>query len=513
MPAPGSSARGSVRVSLGLSFAHRYCVMLLRLLMLVVLARLLTPAEYGTFVAAAGFVELGGRLVDMGVTQYLVRERELTIAARRGALGLSLAAAAGVIALTLGVCLLAPHGWLDPGLRRILAILALIFLFEPFGLVAAAILQREMRFGLLCWAGLTEAVALFATAVPLAAAGFGPYSLALAQLAQVAAATILLCAMRPPVRPSLSGWREIFRLGWLWVAIQGTTKAGQALSTGLIVGMIGFGAGGLLSRAQSIVQMFDRALMDAINPVVLPVIAERQRAGADLASAYLHQVTYMAAVAWPFFSAVSILLAEPLVLLMLGPAWISAVPAVRILALAGLLLPVGAFHLPYFVSLGLLGRWLPMEAALQAAKLALLLPAGLVSLEAACTVLAAEALVRAVLVERLMRSHLGYAACDLVRALATGLAPTAACLAGAVLALHILGGPGAAPWLSLLVAAAGGGMLWLLALAVARHPLMDEVTRLWRALQPILRERRRAQPSAVHDATDARRTAFPSSRF
>src|SRR5689334_21622162 len=96
---------GSVSGPLALSFAKQYSVMLFRLSIFFVLARLLTPRDYGIFASSQACIGLCGTLVDMGMSQFLIRVRVLTLAIRRTALGLSLAAAALVMSVVLGACL------------------------------------------------------------------------------------------------------------------------------------------------------------------------------------------------------------------------------------------------------------------------------------------------------------------------------------------------------------------------------------------------------------------------
>ena len=52
-------------------------------------------------------------------------------------------------------------------------------------------------------------------------------------------------------------------------------QAGEAASRLLVGSVMGLGPLGLLTRAQGVVQIFDKALLDAVSPVVLPALAAR----------------------------------------------------------------------------------------------------------------------------------------------------------------------------------------------------------------------------------------------
>lgn len=488
--APGGA---SARRSLLLSFAHRYSVMLLRLLMLMVLARLLTPLEYGVIAVAIAVIGIGATLADMGLMQYLIRAEDQSPELRGGALGLGLAIGALITAGTVGACAIAPAAWFGDELRETLLVLSLTFLIQPFATVAGASLRREMRFGTLYWVGIAEEAALVGVAVGLALLGMGPVGLAWAHVAQVTTGAIALALVVPPVRPVLRRWGAIFRFGRVWTAIGALGEIGDALSRLAIGSLLGLGAAGLLSRAETVLQMFDRALTDAIQPVVLPALAKKRRADADLAPVYLRQVAYLSVLAWPFFGAVAFLLAAPLVTVLLGSGWAEAIPAARIVALAGVFLPVGALVGPYFVALDATGRWLPLQLALQSGKVVLVAAGACVSLELACAALVAAAAGKAALAGWLLHRCMDYRARDLLRVLGWSLVPTAACLAGAAGGLVLVDDAGAPPLVLLIAAAAAGAIPWLMAVLLVRHPLADEARR---AAQEVTRRLRRRMPAA-----------------
>lgn len=472
---PPDMPRGSPRRSLALSFLEKNGALIIRIASLAVLARLLPPAEFGIFAAASAAVALGAVLSDIGAQQYLIRAPELTLRAQRAALGLSLGVACLVVSAILAICVFAPEGWLLPEFRWTAALLCLGFLIEPFNAVATATLQRELRFGPLLAAGLVRNFAQAVAAIGLAAAGFGAPSLALAGIVEVLAAAIVLHRVRPLLRPSREGWGEVFAFGWQWAALFGLRHAGQALSQLMVSLMLGFAGVGLFSRALSIVSLFDRVVMSAIWPVVLPVAAEHRRQGRDLAPLYLRQIAYLSVVAWPFFAIVAVL-AEPLVRIVLGPTWLETVGPVRILALGGIALPFLATTAPYFAALDMVGRVLPVQATVQALRVVLVAAGAYVSLELACAALVLTEAAAAWGVQRVLRPALGYETRDLLRALALGLLPVAACVAGAALALH-QAGP-VPPVAAVAIAFAAGAPLWLVALLLVRHPLAQEVRRL-----------------------------------
>ena len=473
-PLPGRAP--DARRALLLSFVQRYTVLALRVVMLVVLARLLTPRDFGIFAAAAAIIAAGNVVTDMGAKQSLIGGAAPAATFAGGALGLGLATSCVAAVAVNGAALLfvlpSPSG---AALRMSLLALSAAFFLQPFASVAAALLMRELRFGVVSLAAIAGGAVQAVTTIYLAWAGFGPVGLAWGTVAELAATALVLCAIVPPPVPSTAHWRALLGSGGRWTLIQAAGRVGDLLVRLTVGAALGFGALGLFTRAQTIVQLFDRALTDGVKPVILPALSDRHRAGREVASIYRRQVVALAAFAWPFFAAVALLLAEPLVRLVLGPRWLAAVPAVRVLAAGGLFLPFVTGVSSYFAALDALGAWLPVALLLQVARLALVFAGARVSLEAACAGLAATIAIEAVAAERSLRRLLGYRGGDFLRALRVSLAPTAAALAGAAGALLALRGHDAGPAARLAAAGGAGGVLWLLVVLGSRHPLRGEI--------------------------------------
>ena len=181
----------SARRSLLLSLATRHGALALRLVSMTVLARLLTPEDYGAFFAAAALVGIVAGLSDLGVHQWIVAVPELTRDARRGGLGLGLAA--GVVAFALvqaGYWIVPERAW-SPQLRSTLFLLSFALLLYPLATVGNAALQRDLRFGPLLWIGLTGAGTLAGVSVLASVLGMGAVGLAAGTVAEAAVTAAL----------------------------------------------------------------------------------------------------------------------------------------------------------------------------------------------------------------------------------------------------------------------------------------------------------------------------------
>ncbi len=327
----------SVSKSLVISFAERYVLIALRLTSFFVLARLLTPEEIGLYSVAMAVIGIAHILRDFGIGSYLVQEKELTELRIRTAFTITLC-----IATALGGLIIATAGpvadfYDDERLAPVLRLLSINFLLIPFNSTTMAILRRNMRFDVLLWFNLSAAAVGTLSAIVLAAAGFGFYSLVYSSLSSTATMLAAGAVYRRKefwLKPSLAEARRVLGFG-SQVAIVNILGQVAINLNGLVVGRaLGFTAVGLLSRAQGVMNLFHRDIMASIRNVAYPAFAEAHRKGSNLDAIHSRSVTAVTAIAWPFYGFLSLYPQETL-RLMFGPQWDSAVPLVPVLCLAG----------------------------------------------------------------------------------------------------------------------------------------------------------------------------------
>lgn len=471
----------TIRRSLVLSFAKRYGELGLSLLTMVVLARLLTPAEIGAYAVAAAVIAVATVVAEFGLRNYLIHETELTIALQRAAFGFAIAMGWSVAGLTFAASwVLAEMDLIDPVLAELLAILGLAMVLQSLLRPFLAILQRQMMFGALFVIGLVKAAILAGAVILLAWAGFGASSLAWGMVVQAVAGILIALGcgrVVPWVWPSLRGWLPIVTFGGVSTAITGLKQLGDAAPSLAIGHFLGFAGAGLFNRAQAVAGLFDKGFMQAISPIVLPMLAARRRDGQDLKPTYTLKIAYLSGVAWPFFAFLA-LMADPVIGVVLGEQWAAAAPVVRILAVAGFLLPFNQMNLQFFIALDMQRRYLRFQVMIQIAKIVLVLAlcaAG--SLEAVALAILAERSLKFALTYRPLKERLAYDGAALVSALGSSLLVVIATCAVPLAVVWTMGLRPDNGLLALAIAGIGAGSGWLAGTVASGHPLRAEIER------------------------------------
>ncbi|PHV50757.1 polysaccharide biosynthesis protein [Janthinobacterium sp. BJB301] len=370
----------ATRHSFFFSFAEKYTVLLLGIIATMVLSRLLTPAEVGVYSLGAVLVALAQVVRDFGVGQYLIQEKQLGTVKLRAALATSLLVAWLLAGLVLLASAPLAHFYGEPRLTLVLRLLAINFLLIPFSALTLPILRRQLRFRAIYAINAANSVVNLLVAVLLALHGHSYMSMVWAALAGSCASLLVSLLVRPAELPWLPGRRgmgDIARFGAYATGGGLVDEAGVAAPDLIIGKLIGIESLAQFGKAQSVLNIFNQAITSAISPVVFPLFAARARGeggqgGAELV--YLRTISYMTALAWPFFLFLACM-ALPLVKVLYGSQWLACVPLIRIMCLSSAVYSMFSMARYLFVATGQLHAQVRLDACAGVIKVALLLAA------------------------------------------------------------------------------------------------------------------------------------------
>ena len=302
---------------------------ILSIFVTAVLARLLSPQEYGVVGAALIVGAAGNTIANLGMSQVVVQCKDLDKRHLGTISFLSLLIAAGITVLQ----------WLFAGqiadflhvpeLNVVTRVLAVMMVANAFNLFAAAILSRHLKFKISSIAGLVAWIASqVGLAIPLAYLGLSYWALVIAYMGEafILAAIYFFVARQYLVRPSfdMQSYRDIrrqslgFSLGGL------ATFVAQYIDNIIVARLIGTAELGIYSRAFYLIAMPANLFGNLNKSVVFPLLSKVQDDKARLRTAQLKGYALTAALALPFSAFLSCF-ANELVLTVLGQKWVDAV--------------------------------------------------------------------------------------------------------------------------------------------------------------------------------------------
>jgi O-antigen/teichoic acid export membrane protein len=330
--------------------AERLGVQLIQFAVIIVLARLLVPEDFGLVAMLMVIFAVSSVLVNGGFTEALIREREITEADKATAFWLNLIASVvlyGVIWVTAP----AVAGFFEhPELVGLTRFMALSLIFLALTLVQQADLTHRLAFKRLGVVSVAAAAVTGAVAVTLALLGAGVWALA-AKYVLMAACTSLFLWIANPWFPtqgiSRDSVRRLFGFGSKLAASGLLNEVYQNVYKVVIGKFFAAATLGFYTQAQNFTNMASQSLVGVVQKVTYPLLAKTNDDPARLKRGYRKIIQVSSYVIFPAMVGMA-LVAEPLVLTLIGEKWRQTVPFLQILCVSG------ALHHLHSINLNLL---------------------------------------------------------------------------------------------------------------------------------------------------------------
>ncbi len=300
----------------------------------IILARLLTPADFGIVGFATIVTDYLGTLQDFGVGEALVQRKANVDQAANATFVVSVAT--GVVLFAAAV-VLAPFaaGFFDePLVTPILTVLALSHLITSFGTVHDALLVKNLDFKQRILPQVVRAVFKGGTAIAFALAGYGVWSIVLGQVLGAVAGTVALWII-VPWRPGRA-WdnrvlRDILGFGAQIIGMGFIGNIEANLDYVIIGKALGESALGLYTLAFRAPELLIINLVAVVADVAFPAFSKLQDDRPALQRTLLGALHYITLVAVPAGIGLA-LIAGPFVHVFYTSRWQDAIPSMQVLA-------------------------------------------------------------------------------------------------------------------------------------------------------------------------------------
>ena len=308
----------------------------------VVLARLLTPADFGLVAIAMILPGFLGVFKDAGLSLATVQRDRITHAQistlfwLNALLGLLLAGLACILAPAFAVL------YRDERLVGIIIVASVAFVLTGLMVQHQALLRRQMRFRATTLIEIGALAAGVGTAIAMALVGFGYWSLVGMTLVSTLVTAIFLW-LALPWRPGLprrhAGVRPMLGFGGN-ATLAGVVHYFALHAESLLLGWWwGPAPVGLYNKVHGLMGMPLRQLNAPLATVAFSALSRAVADPQRYRRAYLRVVEQMLFVTGPPMIAL-IMCAHEIIALLLGAQWLQAAPAFAILGFAALIVPL-----------------------------------------------------------------------------------------------------------------------------------------------------------------------------
>lgn len=336
------------------SLAERISTQAVQAILGIILARLLSPNDYGLIGLLLVFIVISQVFIDSGFTKALIQKKNRT-AEDISTVFLFNIAISIVCYTILWFC--APYVasfYKIPTLTILLRVLALSLIINALFTVRSTLVTINLDFKLIAKINLFATIISGCIAIYLAHIGFGVWSLVYQTLIKSGTTAILFrfsTKWKPTFKFSKSSFKEMFSFGsnLLIGSLLNTTV--NNISSLIIGKLISARQLGFYTQGVQYVGIVDKTINAVINKVLLPTLSNIQDQQSLLVKYTKNILKTATILVTPIFF-ILFILAEPFVYVLLGERWMPAAPIIQLFAIARLITVLSGVNVNLLYVLG-----------------------------------------------------------------------------------------------------------------------------------------------------------------
>lgn len=329
------------------SSVERFSTQGVQFLIMIIMARLLTPKDYGLIGMLAIFLAVAQSLIDSGFSQALIRKQNRTDVDNSTVFYFNIVVSSALYLILFISAPFVADFYNQPELTSIMRVVCLGVILNSLAVVQRALLTIRIDFKTQAKASVSAAVFSGCIGIFLAYSGFGVWSLVVQQLLNLSVNTLLLWIFskwRPIAVFSWQSFHELFAFGSKLLA-SGLLDTLYKNIYPIVIGKL-FSASSLghYTRAQQFSEFPSSNITGIIQRVTYPVLCGIQDDMERLANVYRKFLKLSAFIIFPLMIGLSAV-ARPFIDIVLGPQWSFCGQLLQIICFAMMWYPIHAINL------------------------------------------------------------------------------------------------------------------------------------------------------------------------
>jgi teichuronic acid exporter len=313
----------------------------------IILARLLSPYEFGIVGMLTIFMVISFLFIESGFGTALIQKQDITHVDSCSIFYFNIGFS---LVITVAISLSAP--WIaefyrEPILIPLTRVLSLNIVINAFGLIQTRLLTKAVDFKTQAKAGIAAVTISGILGITLALKGFGVWSLVFQSVGNNFLRTIFLwflSSWRPSLMFSTRSLKEMFGYGSRILASGLLSTIGDNLYYAIIGRVFSAGELGLYTRAKMFGQLPSQSIASIVGRVTFPVFATIQHKPEKIKDGFKRALSMLAFLTFPLMTGIA-LTAKPMVILLLTEKWLPCVPFLQLICVVGLMYPLHAINI------------------------------------------------------------------------------------------------------------------------------------------------------------------------
>ena len=332
---------------IGWSFADNIASSGITFLVGLVLARLLTPKEYGIMAMIAVFIAVSNSIIDSGFSNALIRKTRIERVDYNTVFYFNLTVSILIYTLLYLAAPAISVFFKESVLVEIIRILGLVLIINAFSVIPRTQFVRDVNFKTQTKVSLISSISSGVFGIGMALGGMGVWSLVGQQLSRQFLNTLFLWIYSkwyPVWEFSRKSFKELFEFGSK-LLLSGLLDTIYKNIYYIIIGRFYTSAQlGQYTRADQFNMIFSSNLTSVVQRVSYPVLSSIQEEPERLREAYQKVIKITMLITFACMLGLAAV-AKPLILILIGEKWLPAVYFLQIICFSGMLYPLHAINL------------------------------------------------------------------------------------------------------------------------------------------------------------------------
>jgi len=329
------------------SSVERFSVQAVQLIIQILIARILSPADFGVIGMLAIFIAISQSFIDSGFSNALIRKTNRTEADISTVFYFNIVVGFVFYFILFFCAPIIAEFYKTPVLVPITRVLALGIVFNSLAIVQRALLTAKVDFKTQAKASFTSVVISGAVGLYLACNGYGVWSLAIQTVTNGFLNTVMLWILtkwKPSLIFSITSFKEMFSFGSK-LLLSGLIDTTYRNIYTLVIGKI-YSANdlGCYTQANNFASFPSSNLTGIIGRVTYPLLCELQNDDERLRYTYRKYLKLSAYIIFPLMIGLAAL-ASPLLKMLLTDKWSDAIILLQIICLSMMWYPIHAINL------------------------------------------------------------------------------------------------------------------------------------------------------------------------
>ena len=335
----------------------------IQFIVMIILARLLLPEDFGLIVLVTTFITIAGIFVQVGFSTALIQKKYADEEDYSSVFYLSLFAASILYILIFFISPYIASFYEEPKLISVLRVLSIMLFLGAITSIQNVLISRTMQFKKLFFSSLWAVVISGSIGITLAYLNFGVWALVVQSLTSQLIVTVILwftVDWRPRLLFSVRKILELLPFSWK-LLVSGLIATLSINLQSLIVGKVFSQAMlGFYNRGEQLPKLFVTNIDGAIQSVMFPTLASYQDNKRKMKDIVRRSIVTSSFIIFPLMVGLAVI-AEPLIIVLFTEKWLPAVPFVQIFCASYALWPIHTVNLQAINALGRSDIFLTLE--------------------------------------------------------------------------------------------------------------------------------------------------------